>query len=598
MKRLHAALLAALPAALAACGSTPPPGGDSPAIPSDDDPQRLVLATVDATPITLADAMGAYTSSHGSGHDVLVQSAPALRELVGRLVERRLFHAEAEALGIPDDAELRLAVADYRQKLAEMAFWRREVDERVAVSDDEVEAFYAKTDQALDLSVVECEERAEAAALLERVRAGEELADLAQEHSIHASSSFGGTLTYVRRGEIEPALEDAVFALEEAGELTGLVRTERGWAFARLDARAVNPIRPAREVALPQIRNILEGRREDELRAEVEERVRRAGDAEVDPTRLTRADVLGSDHADAVLAAADGETLTLGELRDALDLEAVRQASEEQVAAFLVELAHDWTLDRSVGRVVKESGLLDDPDVAQKADEFQRNAVLQTLYRDYVYVDVDVSDEAVRAYYEERRDTEFTRPPEVRMAYIVLETEERAREVLTALDGGQSFTDLARAHSIDPTSSAHGGRIGWIRPGQILPAVEEVAFALETDAVGGPIETDAGWFIVQALDRKEAQPVPFEQARATAVGRCRTARQKEAYGEWALRLRERAAIEFHEEELARAVAWLEAQSAAAAAGGGEPAAGPPPQGHGTPPPPVTSGAHPESESTP
>jgi hypothetical protein len=222
-------------------------------------PPEIVLARVDGQPLTLGEALDAFLSSH-SGHGVLVRGEPAVRELAGRLVERALFLSEAEALEIPADAEVVDVVTAYRRELAADEYWKREVQDQVVVSDEEVESFYAKTDVALRLTVIETVERELAQALRAKVEAGEDMAALARTQSIHPSRTFDGSLSYVRRGELARALEEAAFALEAPGGLTPVIATEKGFAFLRMDERSTNPDRPPRETALPQIRGILEER--------------------------------------------------------------------------------------------------------------------------------------------------------------------------------------------------------------------------------------------------------------------------------------------------------------------------------------------------
>jgi peptidyl-prolyl cis-trans isomerase SurA len=105
----------------------------------------------------------------------------------------------------------------------------------------------------------------------------------------------------------------------------------------------------------------------------------------------------------------------------------------------------------------------------------------------------------------------------------------------------------------------HGGRIGWIKPGEILPEVEARAFALAEGAIDGPIPTAQGWFLVNVLDRKEPEGVPFEGAKSAVLKRLLKDRQREAYAVWATRLRERAEIVFDEAGIHAAVEWLARQ---------------------------------------
>jgi len=551
-------LLLILIATNTACSST---GKDGPSAPGGAaDPATIVIATVDGEGLTLADAMGTFTSSH-SGHGALVQGEAAVRELAGRTIERRLFLAEAEALELRQDPYVLAVVEDFKQTTAQGRFWTREVDDKVEVSDEDVEAFYAKTDVALSVSLIEVADADLAQQLRERVLAGEDFNQLAQEHSIHESSVMGGLLTYVRRGEIDMALEQPSFDLAEVGELTSVVQTESGWAFVRLDERTVNPIRPERAVIIPQIRSILKGRAEDELRDAINERVEGEAGVVIHEELLTKEMLLGTGDADVMVAESAGETMTLGAFRDQLDLGAVGAAPEDQVAEAALGMVSEWTHDLAMRQHMESNGLLEDPVVLELARSFHEETMLDTLYERFVYVEVDATDEQIRGFYDEHIDDQFTRPAKVRLAYIVVPDEEAGMAVMARLDQGEDFGDMAREKSMDKTSSMHGGRIGWIAPGELVQEVEERAFALPTGSVDGPIMTELGVFVINVLDREEESVVPYVVAKKAAMRRLFKQLMRDAYDDWARLLRERADIQLVDAGIRDAAAWFDSQGA-------------------------------------
>lgn len=77
--------------------------------------------------------------------------------------------------------------------------------------------------------------RAEAEALLERVRAGEDFADLAREHSDDVgTATLGGDLGWFRRGQMVPEFENAAFALG-AGRVSGVVESVFGYHIIKVE---------------------------------------------------------------------------------------------------------------------------------------------------------------------------------------------------------------------------------------------------------------------------------------------------------------------------------------------------------------------------
>jgi peptidyl-prolyl cis-trans isomerase C len=80
--------------------------------------------------------------------------------------------------------------------------------------------------------------RPEAEAILERLKSGEDFATLAKAVSEDpGSAQRGGDLGEVRRGRMVKPFEDAAFALEEPGDLSGIVETRYGLHIILLVAR-------------------------------------------------------------------------------------------------------------------------------------------------------------------------------------------------------------------------------------------------------------------------------------------------------------------------------------------------------------------------
>ena len=556
---------------LVLCGLAPARAQDAPApalaptpiaVPAA--PQRpaeeIVIARVEGHELTLGHAIETFLNAH-TGHGVLVRGDAAVRELAGRLVERELFLMEAESLGLADSERVKDVLRDYHATLAGDELWKREVKSKTVVTDEEVESFYSKTDVALRLTLIVVPTREAALALRTRVAAGEDMAALARKESIHESSTFDGALPYVRRGELERQVEDAAFALENAGELSVVVPSGKNFAFVRLDERSINPERPARDTAIPQIRGILEERLAKKLARDFEERTLLDAEAWVDEVRLTRDLLLDGPDATVVVARISGDFLTLQDVRDALQMDAVRAAPVEATEGIALEAARQWVRTESIKLAAKKAGLLEDAALLRQLASFRRDVLMKVLCDEYVWKDVAPTEEDVRAYYELHKADEFTVPAEVRLAYIVVATSEEAYSVLDRIAGGETFEVLARELSRDSASSVHGGRIGWVKPGELLPNVETRAFALKAGAIDGPIETDVGFFVVKAIERKEPRPVSYAVARDTAERSVVKARQNEAYARWAKALRDRAQVELDETGVAAAVGWLDAESA-------------------------------------
>lgn len=89
---------------------------------------------------------------------------------------------------------------------------------------------------------------------------------------------------------------------------------------------------------------------------------------------------------------------------------------------------------------------------------------------------------------------------QVRARHILVENLELANKIISQLDAGESFAQLAKAHS--KCGSAHrGGDLGSFGPGQMVKPFEDATFALAVNETGKqPVQTQFGYHIIQRTE--------------------------------------------------------------------------------------------------
>ena len=134
----------------------------------------------------------------------------------------------------------------------------------------------------------------------------------------------------------------------------------------------------------------------------------------------------------------------------------------------------------------------------------RRSAGLRKL----VEGEVNITDDAVRIEYDRLYGVRY----EARL--IMVPSVQQAGEMLDRLNRGESFIDLAIAHSTDQ-SRAQGGLLPLISPldttfpAEIRKAVEQ----LQPGQVSQPIALENQWAILKLEGKIEAAPPPFDEVK-------------------------------------------------------------------------------------
>jgi peptidyl-prolyl cis-trans isomerase SurA len=131
----------------------------------------------------------------------------------------------------------------------------------------------------------------------------------------------------------------------------------------------------------------------------------------------------------------------------------------------------------------------------------------------------------------------------IRVNEITSEADAKAKidRLKDRLDSGAKFDELAKLNSED-ASSAKGGDLGWVNPGDTVPAFEDAMNKLAINQVSGPVRTPFGWHLIEVLERRK-QDVTADRERAQAQLAIRQRKSDEAFDDWLRQTRDRAYVE-------------------------------------------------------
>ena len=163
---------------------------------------------------------------------------------------------------------------------------------------------------------------------------------------------------------------------------------------------------------------------------------------------------------------------------------------------------------------------------------------------------VMVGEAEMKRYYKEHQ-ARFALPEEYTLSQILIqprsadgaaEALEKARIVMTELKRGEKFDDDALRYSDGPNAS-RGGRIGLVRQGELLPAIERAIAQLVPGGISEIIETSEGYHIVRVDERTPKQFRPFDEVKFEIQGLVFQQKSEDVFQSWLVNLKNKAYIE-------------------------------------------------------
>jgi len=159
------------------------------------------------------------------------------------------------------------------------------------------------------------------------------------------------------------------------------------------------------------------------------------------------------------------------------------------------------------------------------------------IRRDSVAAAIDVSEDLLLAHYEDNK-SRYLQDEQRQARHILIlfnddkdAAEVEARDLLARIQAGESFEDLAQAHSDDGGTASQGGDLGVLTRSQLPGELGGAIFAMQQGDVEGPIESDFGFHVIR-LDRVlEQGPLPLEQVRGELLSELRESDTEDAFRE-------------------------------------------------------------------
>ncbi len=187
-------------------------------------------------------------------------------------------------------------------------------------------------------------------------------------------------------------------------------------------------------------------------------------------------------------------------------------------------------------------------------ERLERQSVIRHLQDMEVRAKVVVSPLEVEEFYAQHAD-EFSSEGTVRVRSLTVKKSEEAREkgltdetaknkiekLKKRISDGEDFGVIAQDSSED-TSAKMGGLSEWIRPGEMIPEINQVIFSLKPGQISDVIETPMGYHIFRLEEKKEKFRKTLEEAKPLIYDRLFREKSMKRFQEWINSLKRNAYI--------------------------------------------------------
>jgi parvulin-like peptidyl-prolyl isomerase len=178
----------------------------------------------------------------------------------------------------------------------------------------------------------------------------------------------------------------------------------------------------------------------------------------------------------------------------------------------------------------------------QEYGEFLKQRMLIRKYKAKLFEDITIEDETLRVYYEGHKEN-FSVSEGVRLEMIVVDNPDDAEEIYKRVEKGEDFEKLVKEYS-EKYKKKVGGKMRWM-PYEAIPSdIQPLVKSGKIGAVLEPVQSDDGIRIIRILDKRQAGPLTYEEARENIRDFFLRKREQEILDNWFTAVKQKSTVEY------------------------------------------------------
>ncbi len=201
----------------------------------------------------------------------------------------------------------------------------------------------------------------------------------------------------------------------------------------------------------------------------------------------------------------------------------IKVSAKEDAAAYAKAKKDTFPKEADFQKFLKQSGM------TETDAKFQVG--FNTIYiklREKAIKSADkVTDKAVATFYNKNKKR-FAQPETRDLRVVLTKTKEKADAAKKALDGGDSWSTVAKKYSIDQASKGNGGSLLGVAKGSQEKAFDDALFAAAKGKLTGPVKVQFGYYVFQVQKVTAAKQQTLKEATPAIKQELTAQNQKKA----------------------------------------------------------------------
>jgi len=225
------------------------------------------------------------------------------------------------------------------------------------------------------------------------------------------------------------------------------------------------------------------------------------------------------------------------------------RVTAEDIETKLKELKKSLGGEKAFQEMIRKQGLSEDA----LRTSIERGRKVDLLVEQIVQGVEEPTEDELKAHYKEHA-SEYVKADMAQVQHILIRPESqgeadvatarsRLQEIRERIKEGVEFADEAAAYSDCPSGKRSGGSLGWLTKGTMVPAVDQVVFAMKDGDVSDILETELGLHIMKRNGFEKGGPAAYPEVAETIRDFLRHARRGALLASYVEDLKKKAVIE-------------------------------------------------------